>query len=60
MWLWSRVAGDGLDLALLGVTAAKKSNRGRTAFAIANVAAVTVPDLLESLRLGRKQGEPSR
>ena len=59
MWLWSRVAGDALDLSLLGLTAAKnEGRRGRTAFAIANVLAVTVPDVLESRRLGRKQGQP--
>lgn len=59
IWLWSRVAGDGLDLSLLGVVAARNpKRRGRTAFAIANVTAVTVPDAFESLRLSRKQGPP--
>jgi hypothetical protein len=60
-WLWARVAGDGLDLSLLGLTAVKNTkHRGRTAFAIANVLAVTVPDVLESGRLSRKQGKPRR
>jgi hypothetical protein len=54
-WLWSRVAGDAVDLALLTVTAAK-NRRARTAFAIANVVAVTVPDVYESRFLSRKQG----
>jgi uncharacterized membrane protein len=54
-WLWSRVAGDALDLSLLGLTAAK-NRRARTAFAIANVLAVTVPDVYESRFLSRKQG----
>jgi hypothetical protein len=59
MWLWSRVAGDVVDLSLLGLTAAKNDGRrGRTAFAIANVLAVTVPDVLESRRLSRKRGKP--
>jgi uncharacterized membrane protein len=59
-WLWSRVVGDGVDLAALGVTAARnRGRRGRTALAIANVAAVTVPDVFESLHLSRKQGPPS-
>ena len=58
-WLWSRVAGDGLDLALLGLTAAK-NRKARSAFAIANVLAVAVPDVYESLHLSRKQGEPQR
>ncbi len=57
VWLWSRVAGDGLDLSLLGVTAVRNRRR-RTAFAIANVLAVTVPDVFESLHLSRRQGEP--
>jgi hypothetical protein len=60
-WLWSRVAGDALDLSLLGVTAAKNpEGRGRAAFAIANVLAVTVPDVQESIYLSKKQGEPQR
>ena len=54
-WLWSRVAGDALDLSLLGLVAAK-NRRARTAFAIANVLAVTVPDVYESRFLSRKQG----
>src|SRR3954452_11067748 len=56
-WLWSRVAGDALDLSLLGMTVAK-NRRARTAFAIANVVAVTVPDIYESRFLGSKQGPP--
>jgi hypothetical protein len=54
MWLWSRVAGDGLDLALLGLIAFK-NRRARTAFAIANVLAVTAPDVYESLFLSRRK-----
>jgi len=57
-WLWSRVAGDAIDLALLGLTAAKGPGRKRAAFAIANVIAVTVPDVYESRFLARKRGEP--
>src|SRR3954453_812193 len=53
IWLWSRVGGDGLDLGLLGLIAVK-NRRARTAFAIANVAAVTAPDIYESLFLTRK------
>ncbi|MFL5922842.1 MAG: hypothetical protein ACJ74S_02605 [Gaiellaceae bacterium] len=58
-WLWSRVAGDGLDLSLLVLTAVK-NRRARSAFVIANVLAVTVPDVLESRHLSEKQGEPQR
>jgi len=54
-WLWSRVAGDALDLALLGFTAAK-NRRARTAFAFANVVAVAVPDVYESRYLSKKSG----
>lgn len=56
-WLWARVAGDGLDLSLLLLVAAKH-RRARTAFALANVAAVTVPDVFESLHLSQQRGEP--
>lgn len=54
-WVWSRVAGDALDLSLLALVAVK-NRRARTAFAIANVVAVTVPDVYESLFLSRKKG----
>lgn len=58
-WLWSRVVGDALDLALLGATAARnEGRRGRTAFAAANVVAVAVPDVYESRYLSRRSGEP--
>ena len=58
-WLWSRVVGDAVDLSLLGLVAARtERGRARTAFAIANVVGVTVPDVFESLHLTRKQGEP--
>jgi uncharacterized membrane protein len=59
VWLWSRVVGDALDLSLLGLTAARsEGRRKRTAFAIVNVVAVTVPDVYEALHLTRKSGEP--
>jgi hypothetical protein len=57
-WLWARVAGDGLDLSLLGLVLARRRRR-RTLAAIANVAAITVPDVFEALHLARKQGPPS-
>jgi len=58
-WLWMRVAGDALDLSLLGLTAVK-NRRARTAFAIANVLAVTVPDVFESRYLATKRGTPQK
>jgi uncharacterized membrane protein len=45
--VWSRVAGDALDLAALGAAfASPKSKTGRVAFATANVLAVTALDVL--------------
>ncbi|MFL5982662.1 MAG: hypothetical protein ACJ74R_13240 [Gaiellaceae bacterium] len=58
-WVWSRVAGDALDLGLLALTAVR-NHRGRTAFAVANVLAVAIPDVSESLRLSRRQSEPRK
>jgi uncharacterized membrane protein len=44
--VWSRVVGDALDLATLGVAfAAPDSNKGRVAFATANVLTVTALDV---------------
>jgi len=56
-FLWSRVGGDALDVMALGVVAAR-NRKLRTALALANVAAVAVPDVYESLFLARKRGEP--
>jgi uncharacterized membrane protein len=55
MWLWSRVAGDAIDLSLLGLTAIK-NRRARTAIAIANVVAVTAEDVYESRFLSQRKG----
>jgi hypothetical protein len=45
--VWSRVAGDALDLAALGAAfASPKSHKGRVAFATANVLAVTALDVI--------------
>ena len=45
--VWSRVAGDALDLASLGAAAkSPDSNKGRLAFATANVLAVTALDVI--------------
>jgi uncharacterized membrane protein len=55
--VWSRVAGDALDLALLGRALANPDNkRGRTLFATANVLAVTALDVM-CARLLAKQPE---
>lgn len=58
-WLWARVAGDALDLSLLGLLAVRHpARRARTAVALANVAAVTIADVFESVHLTRKRGQP--
>lgn len=59
VWVWSRVAGDAVDLGLLGLVAAT-SRKARTAFAIANVAMVFVPDVYEARYLSSRRGEPKR
>ncbi len=59
-WLWSRVVGDALDLSLLGLVAAKTDKRGRAAFALGNVAAVSGPDVYEALNLSKRTGKPRR
>ncbi|HEY9427827.1 MAG TPA: hypothetical protein VIR34_11785 [Gemmatimonadaceae bacterium] len=51
--LWSRVAGDAMDLGLLGVAAAKSRNRRVVGGAIAMVAAISAVDLLYARRLQR-------
>jgi len=53
--LWSRVAGDALDLALLGKAMANPENsRGRALFATANVLAVTALDVMAARTLSRQ------
>lgn len=53
--LWSRVAGDALDLALLGGALANPDNkRGRTLFATANVLAVTALDVMCAKQLSKQ------
>ncbi|HEX4948410.1 MAG TPA: SRPBCC family protein, partial [Blastocatellia bacterium] len=52
---WSRVAGDAMDLALLGTAfTSPKANRGRLAAATAAVAGVTALDVLCSQQLSRR------
>jgi hypothetical protein len=54
-WLWSRVAGDAIDLAMLSLVAVK-NDRLRTALAISSVVAVMVPDVYESRFMMRRTG----
>ncbi len=51
-WLWARVAGDAMDLAMLGMASRRTANgaRRRMSLATAAVAGITVLDLLSSLQ----------
>jgi len=56
--LWTRVAGDALDLAALGLVLARPGRRlGRAAAATAAVAGVTALDVFAGLALGRRGGD---
>ena len=58
--LWARVAGDALDLALLGATMANPENdRGRTTFATLNVLAVAALDVVAAKQLSRQPDTPA-
>jgi len=60
-WLWSRVGGDAMDLALLGAALSSgKARRNRVAAAAAAVAGVTVLDMLCSQQLSRRSGAATR
>jgi uncharacterized membrane protein len=55
--VWSRVVGDALDLACLGAAfASPDSNKGRVAFATANVLAVSALDVLCAQQLSADGG----
>jgi len=55
-WLWTRVAGDALDLALLGMAARNlRGQSGRIGLATAAVAGVAVLDLLSSIQTAERE-----
>ena len=55
-WLWSRVAGDAMDLALLGVALrSSEANRARAALVAGAVSGVTALDVLSAWRHSRAQ-----
>jgi uncharacterized membrane protein len=55
--VWSRVAGDALDLATLGLAAASpRTSKAGVAFATANVLGVTALDLLTARELSQETG----
>jgi uncharacterized membrane protein len=56
-WLWSRVMGDAMDLALLGRTAANTRNeRQRTTAAFLAVAGVMALDIYSATQVGNRTG----
>lgn len=56
-WVWARVGGDVMDLALLGTAMASKgTNNGKLATAAAVVAGVTAVDVLCGQKLSRQHG----
>jgi len=59
--LWSRVAGDALDLASLGVAlASPNSNKARVGFAAVSVLAVTALDVLCAQEFSRDSRDPAK
>lgn len=57
--VWARVAGDGMDLTLLGLGMRSGSDRRRLTAAVAAVAGITALDALAAVRLSRRE-HPSR
>lgn len=53
--LWARVAGDAIDLGLLGVAVARSTNRKKVAGAIAMVLAISALDVIYAQRLQRSR-----
>jgi uncharacterized membrane protein len=60
-WMWSRVAGDVLDIATLGTGfSSGRNNKRNLAFATAAVLGVTVADILCSVQLNREESAATR
>jgi uncharacterized membrane protein len=60
-WMWARVAGDAVDLALLGQAArSRRTDTTRIAAAAAAVLGVTALDVLAGRRLGQQSGAIAR
>lgn len=54
-WMWSRVAGDALDLSLLGAAMTDETTqRGRAAAAVAAVAGVAALDIFSAMQLSNE------
>ncbi|MFG1869816.1 SRPBCC family protein [Micromonospora arborensis] len=61
-WAWSRVAGDAMDLTLLGRALADRSGerRRRLTLTTAVIAGITAVDVLAAVRIGRAQRARAR
>jgi uncharacterized membrane protein len=63
-WLWSRVAGDINDLALLAIGLRKSESRPRTIVAIGSVVGIGIADTVDAMRntraVERDQSDPRR
>ncbi|MDX6593817.1 MAG: hypothetical protein QOJ13_3013 [Gaiellales bacterium] len=60
-WMSARLAGDAMDLTLLGVAMGTNAESpARVAAAMATVAGITVPDLIGSARLAAADGQAER
>lgn len=60
-WVWSRVAGDAMDLTLLGrAYTSERTDKGRLLVATAAVIGVTALDVLCSEQLGESTAPPKR
>ncbi|HEY4056480.1 MAG TPA: SRPBCC family protein [Kofleriaceae bacterium] len=58
--IWARVAGDALDLALLGLAAKNSKSGWRVAAAIAAVGGVTALDVIAGMRTQKEHIKPNR
>lgn len=58
--LWARVAGDAVDLALLGLASTRRTSGLRLAGAIAAVGGVTALDIVASIKAHHKVVHPNR
>jgi uncharacterized membrane protein len=60
-WLWTRVAGDLLDLGTLAAAMrSPETDRGRAALAVAAVLGATALDVVSAQRLSREEGSSDR
>jgi uncharacterized membrane protein len=60
-WMWSRVAGDVLDLAALGKGYnSERNSKGKLTFATAAVLGVTVADIICGMQLAKEEAGESR